>query len=43
MKNVTIIAGSPRVGGNTETLVKEFARDAKEAGNKVTVYRRYRL
>lgn len=37
MKNVIIIAGSPRVGGNTETLVKEFARGAKEAGNKVSV------
>ncbi len=37
MKNVVIIAGSPRVGGNTETLVKEFARGAKEAGNKVSV------
>ena len=37
MKNVIIIAGSPRVGGNTEALVKEFARGAKEAGNKVSV------
>lgn len=37
MKNVTIIAGSPRVGGNTEALVKEFTRGAKEAGNKVSV------
>ena len=31
MKNVIIIAGPPRVGGNTEVLVKEFAKGAKES------------
>ncbi len=35
MKNVVIISSSPRVGGNSETLAKEFERGAKEAGNIV--------
>ena len=35
MKNVIIISSSPRVGGNSETLAKEFERGAKEAGNSV--------
>lgn len=35
MKNVVIISSSPRVGGNSETLAKEFERGAKEAGNNV--------
>lgn len=37
MKNVIVILGSPRKGGNSEMLAKEFVRGAKEAGNKVTV------
>lgn len=32
---VTIINGSPRVGGNTEIMAREFARGAEEAGNQV--------
>lgn len=35
MKNVVIISSSPRVGGNSETLAKEFERGAKEAGHNV--------
>ena len=32
---VTIINGSPRPGGNTEIMAREFARGAEEAGNQV--------
>ena len=35
MKNVLIISTSPRKGGNSESLALEFAKGAKEAGNKV--------
>ena len=34
-KKVLILSGSPRKGGNSDTLCDEFARGAKEAGNKV--------
>ena len=34
--NVTIINGSPRKGGNTEIMAKEFQRGAEDAGNQVT-------
>ncbi len=35
-KKVLILAGSPRVGGNSDLLCDEFARGAREAGRKVT-------
>ena len=35
MKNVMIISSSPRVGGNSETLAREFEKGAKEAGHNV--------
>ena len=35
MKKVLIISTSPRKSGNSETLVDEFAKGAKEAGNSV--------
>ena len=39
MKNVIIIASSPRKNGNSNALVKAFEKGAKEAGNSVeTVY-----
>lgn len=39
MKNVMIIASSPRKNGNSNALVKAFEKGAKEAGNSVeTVY-----
>ena len=34
-KNVLILSGSPRKGGNSDLLCDEFARGAKEAGNNV--------
>ena len=34
-KNVLIISGSPRRGGNSETLCDQFAAGAKDAGNHV--------
>lgn len=34
-KNVLILSGSPRRGGNTDLLCDEFARGAKEAGARV--------
>ena len=34
-KKVLILSGSPRKGGNSDVLCDEFARGAKESGNKV--------
>ena len=34
-KKVLILSGSPRKGGNSDTLCDEFARGAQEAGNEV--------
>ena len=39
MKNVLILSSSPLKGGNTDLLCDEFAKGAKEAGNKVTKIR----
>ncbi len=35
MKNVLILSGSPRKGGNSDILCDEFMRGAKEVGHKV--------
>lgn len=35
MKNVLILSGSPRHGGNSDTLCDEFMKGALKAGNKV--------
>lgn len=35
MKNVLILSGSPRKGGNSDLLCDEFMRGAKESGNNV--------
>lgn len=35
MKNVLILSGSPRKGGNSDILCDEFMRGAKESGNEV--------
>lgn len=35
MKNVLILSGSPRKGGNSDILCNEFARGATESGNRV--------
>lgn len=34
-KNVLVISGSPRKGGNSDTLCDEFIKGAEEKGNKV--------
>lgn len=34
-KKVLILSGSPRKGGNSDVLCDEFARGARETGNKV--------
>lgn len=34
-KNVLIISGSPRKGGNSDTLCDQFRKGAQEAGNRV--------
>jgi multimeric flavodoxin WrbA len=39
MKNVLIISSTPRKGGNSDVLCDEFAKGAKESGNKVTKIR----
>jgi multimeric flavodoxin WrbA len=40
-KKVLVIVGSPRKGGNSDSLCGEFSRGAKESGNNVeTVYLR---
>ncbi len=36
MKNVLILSGSPRKGGNSDLLCDEFMKGALESGNKVT-------
>lgn len=38
-KNVLIISGSPRKDGNSETLCKQFAKGAGEAGHTVEFFR----
>jgi Multimeric flavodoxin WrbA len=35
MKNVLILSGSPRKGGNSDILCDQFAQGAVEAGNRV--------
>ena len=35
MKKVLILSGSPRKGGNSDTLCDEFMKGALEAGNEV--------
>lgn len=35
MKKVLILAGSPRIGGNSDLLCDEFAKGATESGNTV--------
>ena len=37
MKNIVVIAASPRKNGNSNALVAEFVRGAREAGNVVEV------
>ena len=34
-KNVLIIGGSPRIGGNSDLLCDQFAKGALDAGNLV--------
>lgn len=34
-KKVIVLAGSPRKGGNSDTLCNEFIKGAKESGNEV--------
>ncbi len=34
---VTVLNGSPRRGGNTETMITEFCKGAKEAGHETEV------
>ena len=33
---ITILNGSPRLGGNTEIMADAFAKGAQEAGHHVT-------
>lgn len=37
-KNILIITGSPRKGGNTDHLAEAFAKGAKASGHTVTVF-----
>ena len=37
-KNILIITGSARVGGNSDLLAEAFAKGAKESGHTVTVF-----
>ena len=34
-KNILVLSGSPRKGGNSDLLCDEFIRGAIESGNKV--------
>lgn len=38
-KNIVILSGSPRKGGNTDMLVSAFIEGAEAAGNTVTLFR----
>jgi multimeric flavodoxin WrbA len=38
MKNITVITGSPRAGGNSEALAKAFVEGAREAGHGVFLF-----
>ena len=35
-KKVLVLSGSPRKGGNSDTLCNEFIRGAKEAGHETS-------
>ena len=37
-KNIIVLNGSPRIHGNTSSLIDEFKRGAEESGNTVTVF-----
>jgi multimeric flavodoxin WrbA len=37
--NIVVLSGSPRKGGNTDTLAEAFVDGAKSAGKQVTVFR----
>lgn len=37
MKNIAVVIGSPRKGGNTDILARAFIEGAKRAGNEVDV------
>lgn len=38
-KQILILSGSPRKGGNSETLCAQFAKGAQEAGHTVELIR----
>lgn len=38
MKNILILTGSPRNGGNSDLMAKAFREGAEAAGHKVTVF-----
>jgi multimeric flavodoxin WrbA len=38
MKNIVVIAGSPRRGGNSELLAKAFTEGAEQAGHHVSLF-----
>lgn len=38
MKNILVLTGSPRVGGNSDLLADAFIKGAKLAGHKVTKF-----
>lgn len=38
-KQILILSGSPRKGGNSETLCAQFAKGAEEAGHTVELIR----
>ncbi len=35
MKNIVMVSSSPRKGGNSDLLAREFKRGAEESGNRV--------
>ena len=37
-KKIVVLAGSPRIGGNTDLLCDEMIRGAEESGNEVTKF-----
>jgi multimeric flavodoxin WrbA len=42
-KNIVVVTGSPRAGGNTDALAEVFVEGAKESGNTVTRFNAGRM
>lgn len=37
-KKIIVLNGSPRINGNTRTIINYFVKGSEESGNEVTVF-----